>query len=155
MGKKLLMMIAGDCITVILVAGGLLDPKGIVTGVLIVGFTFGAMFFGAFWFAQIITAMTQPKSIPVNIDFLREQNAEKIVDYIDKRANESVISNNNEWLKRTWHSMNDAEKIDWANSRMEVLKVHLLASCNANSVAFINALQGADKEYQRSKKIIA
>lgn len=121
------------------------------TASLMFGGFLGIGFFitGPFWLGMKLFKGSQGIERRMDMAIFNESDSRMLVDYIDLRANESVVSNNNEWLKKAWHSMNDLEKQEWVKLRMNYLKTLLPPSDVAGSAFFITALQNADKEYQR------
>lgn len=154
MGKVTLLMFFCAFSVFVASALGILNPSSSLTGLLLGGFMgIGLFITGPIWFG-----MKMYKSISVQKNLEREnfgteiftiENAHKVVDYIDSRANESVMATNNEWIKRNWHVMSDSEKIDWVKIRLEYLKETLVSANEGATPAFINAIQTADKNYQR------
>lgn len=150
MGKLTLLMFSCALLTLIGRVEGYLykDTASVLFG----GFLGAGLFItGPFWLAMKLFKGSHGNDRKIDLLMFDVVNVSKLVDYIDQRANESVVSNNNEWLKRTWHSMTDAEKQDWATLRLSHLKVFLPPSDSAGSAIFITALQNADKEYQRNQ----
>ena len=102
------------------------------------------VFIGAWYLLAGPTASRQAEQTTTA---LSDMPAEKIVDLIDENSCASVIASNSAWLKNNWHSMTDAQKIQWVVDRREGLLNYLSEASDAPS--FITALQRADKEITR------
>lgn len=157
MGKLLLFMLSGIGMTLFAATSGLINPSGVIGGFLMAGFLIGSFACGFLWIAQKLGKVQYESMLPkveaMENDLFKEDKVEKLVDYIDRRACESVISNNNEWLKINWYKLTDDEKQTWVGIRRGYLEKTLVAAHAHNSPSFIEAMQLADKAYSRNKKV--